>query len=382
MIFNYEMTRVIEDEDLIRMGLFRNSTNKNEDSSFQPMKLTMEYLKSVIHIDIVNMIDDVAKGIKGSNMWVVNGNHTTTGKPLLANDPHLETIIPSIWYQAELVVTGKEGDSSDKKAKSMGATLPGLPFVMIGRTEYIAWGITNNIIDNSDYYVETVKENQYLFDNHWLPLKQTNETIHVRLGESFTFVQEETHHGPIISGLFHLINNKKEFPLRYPLSLSWVGHIENDRSMESLYKMMFTNKIEDIESTMYLVSSFNLNIVYATTDNHIGYYAQGRLPVKKNPGHTGFRNGTDPANDWIAFYNLEEQPRVMDPNKGFIVSANNKIASDNLVHGLNKAQLSIPRARRITDLLSEGIKAGKKFTPKDFLHMQMDVLDVYASYIV
>lgn len=116
------------------------------------------------------MLDGVVKGIKGSNAWVIHGNHTATGKPLLANDPHLETMIPSVWYQAELI-----WNENGKKQQIKGATMPGLPFVMIGRNDYMAWGITNNIIDNSDYYVEVLnlKNSTYLYDNEWLPLEES-----------------------------------------------------------------------------------------------------------------------------------------------------------------------------------------------------------------
>jgi penicillin G amidase len=131
----------------------------------------------------VNTLDDVIKGIKGSNSWVIHGNHTASGKPILANDPHLETMIPSMWYQAEFV-----WNHNNKLKQAMGATLPGLPFIMIGRTDYFAWGITNNIIDISDYYVETIKDSEYLFNDKWLPLKEINETINVRNYSFFSFV--------------------------------------------------------------------------------------------------------------------------------------------------------------------------------------------------
>lgn len=108
------------------------------------------------------MMEEVVKGIQGSNSWVVHGNHTASGKPLLANDPHLETMIPSFWYQTELLW--------NDTGKAMGVTLPGIPFIMIGRTDYVAWGITNNIIDNSDYYVETIMNDTYYYNSTWIPL--------------------------------------------------------------------------------------------------------------------------------------------------------------------------------------------------------------------
>ncbi|KAL4453701.1 hypothetical protein ABPG74_009597 [Tetrahymena malaccensis] len=374
--FNFEMTHIMSDEDLMKTGIFENRT-EHAIPKDNNVEFSKEYLKRVIQDDIVNMLDGVAKGIKGSNSWVVHGNHTASGKPLLANDPHLETMIPSIWYQSELI-----WKTNGKTHRAMGATLPGIPFMMIGRTEYASWGITNDIIDNSDYYIEKIQNNTYFYNNEWHPLKESPESIKVRLGQTFNFTLQETHHGPIIKGLFHLMDVKNYQSMDYPVSLSWTALIENDTCMEGLYDLHHAESVQQIEDSFYTVTSPSLNLIYATTDNHIGYYAQGRLPKKPIPGSNHFQDGTDPKNDWLGYYSKEHQPRIVDPSKGFIVTANNKIASDNLIHNVNRAQNSIPRARRITDLLKQGIKEGKKFTPQDFLRMQKDVYDVYASFVV
>lgn len=114
---------------------------------------------------------------------------------------------------------------------------------MIGRTDYLAWGITNDIIDNSDYYVEQIKNHTYFFNNQWHPLKETEESIKVRLGETFNFTVQETHHGPIIKGLFHLMDVKNYQAMDHPVSLSWTGHIENDGCMEGLYDLLHARSV-------------------------------------------------------------------------------------------------------------------------------------------
>lgn len=161
--FNFEMTTVMDEEDLKKMGLYspRNSTYANRSST---PRVDEDLLTGIVTDDISSMLENVVKGIQGSNSWVVHGNHTASGKPLLANDPHLETLIPSIWYQAELVWKHDDGE----RHQVIGATLPGLPYMMIGRSNYFSWGITNNIIDIADYYIETIKDGKYLYNSTWI----------------------------------------------------------------------------------------------------------------------------------------------------------------------------------------------------------------------
>lgn len=145
--------------------------------------------------------------MKGSNIWVVDGNLTVTGKPILANDPHLDTSIPSFWYQAEILFT-HEG----KEKFAIGTTVAGLPVITLGRTQYIGWGITNNMADATDLYIEKIDGNKYFHDGKWVEMKQREEEIKIgKSGKSKKVTVYETHHGPILPSLLDLQDMENPF---------------------------------------------------------------------------------------------------------------------------------------------------------------------------
>ncbi|EGR31980.1 penicillin amidase family protein, putative [Ichthyophthirius multifiliis] len=218
--------------------------------------------------------------------------------------------------------------SQQQKNQVQGVNIPGIPFIMIGRNQYTGWGLTNNICDNSDFYQETIRNNsEYLFDGKWIKLKSRIEKIKIK-GEKnlLNFTIHETHHGPILKGLFHLLDTKNWQNFQNQVSLSWIGFLEQDYIFEGLLGLQDAQNIDNIQNSIFLMKSPALNIVWATIDNHIGYQAQGLLPKRNFQGNVFIKNGSNPYNDWIGYYNNNEQPRVIDPQKGFIVTANNKVA--------------------------------------------------------
>ncbi|MEU1880605.1 penicillin acylase family protein [Streptosporangium sp. NPDC020072] len=298
----------------------------------------------------------------GSNSWVVGGAHTASGKPLLANDPHLAPGMPSIWYQAGLHCRTKSERCSFDVT---GFTFSGLPGVIIGHNDRVAWGFTNLGPDVADLYLERVKDDSYLFMGEWRPLTTRAEKIEVAGGDPVTLTVRETLHGPIISDVMG--DAKDALPgaaavFREPadaVALKWTA-LEPGRTADAIFDL---NTARDWPSFRAAASKFEVpsqNMVYADVDGNIGYQAPGRIPVRTRG------DGTWPVPGWTGEYSwqstipFQDLPSAYNPPEGYVVTANNAVVDPGRYpHMLTKDWAYGYRSQRILDRLEAEIAKGK-----------------------
>ena len=317
----------------------------------------------------------------GSNNWVINGARSITGKPLLANDPHLPPLMPSIWYENHLVGGGPSASPSSGSGRSSGlglavtgASLSGVPGVVLGHNGRIAWGTTNAYPDVQDIYIEHLRTTpsgcpEAEFQGEWEKAQVMREEIMVR-GKKKALVEEVviTRHGPIINGLLG-----EESP---PLALRWVGH-EPSLMLQSLSFNRARNW-EEFVAGLRFWSVPAQNMVYADVYGNIGYYMAGQVPIRARglgllpvPGWTG-------EYEWTGYIPFEELPQDYNPSTGYVVSANNKIVDDDYPYLLTLEPMPGYRARRIVDL----IEAKGKLSVEDCRAMQVDLYSVPAEELI
>ncbi len=306
----------------------------------------------------------------GSNNWAVNGARSISGKPIIANDPHLGLTIPAKWFIAVI---------KSKNWNAAGFTIPGAPAIIIGKNNSIAWSVTNVMTDDTDLYSERIDSSgkNYFFNDQWLPLKRKEFTIAVKDSESVSYIAKFTHRGPIISDIhpFNKMYGGKHIENRARLSLRWVGSEFHDE-FNSLYLL---NKAENWEQFKTALSGFSTpgqNFVYADSSGNIGYICAAKIPVRNLNSPTMIFDGTNPQSDWSGFVPYEQMPVIFNPIQNFIATANNKVKSDFQYHISNLWEPS-SRIERITQLLN----SKNKHSARDFGQYQNDFVSPYAKEI-
>jgi penicillin amidase len=271
----------------------------------------------------------------GSNSWVVSGALTTTGKPLLANDPHLGPQLPSIWYQMGLHCTTVSAACPFDVA---GFTMPGTPGVLIGHTSTVAWGFTNGTEDVTDLVLEKVTGDTYLYDGQQVPLQEHQETIKVAGGKDVTFTVRATNQGPIVSdaGDDDVTNVGRYAPAvgstadalargsGYAVALRWTA-LKPTHTADALFEV---DRATDWNSFRAAAKDFAVpsqNMIYADTSGNIGYQAPGQIPVRKLGDGTWPVPGWTDAYEWSGYIPFDQLPHELNPAEGFIVTANNPI---------------------------------------------------------
>ncbi len=295
----------------------------------------------------------------GSNNWVVAGSRTATGMPMLANDPHLAASIPSIWYLNEL---------KGRELHVTGASLPGLPGVVIGHNGRIAWGVTNVNPDVQDLYVERINPqnpNQYEVNGEWVDMEIVEEWIYVKGEEEpIRWAARSTRHGPLISDVLE--------DATAPLALRWTALDPDDTTFAAFY---WLNRATDWESfldalRLYVVPS--QNFVYADVDGNIGYIAPGRIPIRAQGDGTLPVPGWTDDHEWIGFIPFDELPQVFNPPSGYVVTANNRVVDERYPYLLSTDWAPPYRAQRIVELIQEGSADGTGLTLEDMVRIQAD----------
>jgi penicillin amidase len=306
----------------------------------------------------------------GSNNWVVNGNKSVLGKPIIANDPHLPYSIPAKWYLA-VIKTNQQ--------TLAGFTLPGVPGIVIGKNDNIAWALTNLMNDETDFYLEQLdsSKNFYYLDNKWQPLSIIKDTIKIKNGKPEIIEIANTHRGPIISDAhqmtFFYNDNKKVFPA---ISMRWLG-LEFSDEMFAFFKI---NKAKNFEEFKEAVTHFSLpgqNFLYADKDGNIGYVAGAKIPIRTNNSSTIISDGTMSSNDWAGFISKNEMKFNINPPNGFLATANSN-HFDNLSYYITHLWEPSSRYDRINELL----KLKERHSIDDFKNYQMDFTSKYAEQIV
>jgi penicillin G amidase len=295
-------------------------------------------------------------GGPGSNNWVLAGKRTVTGKPIVASDPHVPFHAVSIWHQVRL-----HGGSFNVA----GVALAGMPAVMIGRNRKVAWGITNNICSLRDLYQEKIDSahpNCFLYDGKWEPAKQRKEVIQVKGAAPVEKIIRSSRNGPIVDEILPAAARGTG-----PVSLRWVG-FEPCGWLTAVIGMNRANTCAEFrEATRpWCVPTFNL--VFADSDGHVGHQCVGKIPIRTN-WDRGYRPGWDPAHQWKEFIPFESMPHLIDPPRGFVVTANNRTAPDDYPYPLSGTWSGGYRARRIREMLERRPKLSRE----DCQKMQLDV---------
>ncbi|MFT2815768.1 penicillin acylase family protein [Leifsonia sp. A12D58] len=342
-----------------------------------------------------------AGGGIGSNSWVVSGTHTDTGKPLLANDPHLGPALPSVWYQVGLRCATLSADCPFDVA---GYSFSGMPGVIIGHNARIAWGLTNLGPDVADLYMEKVTGDSYEYDGVQKPLTVRNEKINVAGGEPVKIEIRSTEHGPIVSGLVgtQLEQVSTEYPVSaempdletaepdlaadgdeptYELALQWTA-LTPGVTASAIFSI---NLATDWASFRAAAAQFEVpsqNLIYADIDGNIGYQAPGSIPIRRSG------DGTLPVPGWTSEYGWEgtvpfdQLPSLYNPPSGVIVTANNAVASAESELFLTADWDAGYRATQITTRIQTLIDSGTLLTASDMSDIQADNRSAIAAALV
>lgn len=304
---------------------------------------------------------------RGSNNWVVAGTHTTTGKPLLANDPHLALSAPAIWYYAHLQTPDLD---------VTGASLPGLPFVVLGRNAHVAWGFTNTGPDVQDLYLEQidpVKPTHYKTPTGWQAFGTRTETIAVKGKPDVTHVVRSTRHGPVISDA-QAVHGEVLDLSRFVLALRWTALDTNNRTLVAGVKAQQAKSVADLLTAYGDNHSPTQNIVMADTQGHIAYKAAGRVPVRSAANDirgVAPSPGWESRYDWTGWMAYADLP-ADDGKKGWVATANQRITPPNYPHFLGQDWNTPHRFERIEQVL----QAKPKHSFKDMQALQNDTLSL------
>ena len=310
----------------------------------------------------------------GSNSWVVSGPRSTTGKPLLANDPHLALSIPGIWSQVNLQC--REVTQACPFRVS-GFTFSGVPGVVIGHNERIAWGMTNLRPDVTDFYLEQVSGDTYLRDGQRVPLEKRQETLKVAGGADVTITVRSTVHGPIMSDVSASVDEAGDRVVvrgapqsnRYAVSLAWTA-LTPGTAGDAIFALNTARGWDDFRAAAAQFTVPSQNLVYADTAGHIGYQTPGRIPVRRSatpgapPGYWP-APGWDSQWDWKGWVPAADLPHVFDPDEGFVVTANQAVTASTTPFLTTEWDYGF-RAQRIRTLLGrqgEGLAAGHVADP-------------------
>ena len=325
-------------------------------SLFQSMKNSENQIRSIMHSD---------GSVMGSNNMVVGRPLTKSGKPILTNDPHLGTSQPAWWYEMHL----KGGDINVS-----GICLPGLPLPVIGQNEFCAWGFTNVMADDMDFFVETLHpENKTLYKHkgEWKTIEEVEETIPLKSGGEKRIIIRKTVHGPIISDIHDLIEGSNT-----AVSMAWVGNRESNE-IKALLEMSYIKNWEDYSKVVKQISIPGQNIVYADINGNIGWRPAVKIPIRKEGNSLIPRPGESGEYDWTGFVPFDEMPYLLNPDAGFIVTANNKTIDDSYPYYISNQFAPPSRAIRFTEMVTET----KNITIEDVKKMLIDQLSPQSREI-
>ncbi len=301
----------------------------------------------------------------GSNSWAVSGKLSESGKPILANDPHLMYSVPSKWYIVSL---------NSPTLKVSGVTIPGSPSVVIGKNDKIAWGLTNLMLDDCDFFIEKLDSTgtKYFYNNEWKNLLVKIDTIKIKDSSDFIVEIKITHRGPLIQSTNKFLIDAK---FSEAISMKWTGFDISDELL-TFYKI---NKAKNYKEFRDALRTFNCpaqNFLCADIDGNIFYKAGGKIPVRNYSNFLYPLDGSVSSNDWSSYLNFDSQPEILNPETNFIATNNNPPTFEfkQIVGNLWEPH---SRAERINQLL----RSKSKFGVEDFKNFQVDVHSPFAKDI-
>ncbi|MGA9650156.1 penicillin acylase family protein [Pedobacter sp.] len=305
----------------------------------------------------------------GSNNWALSGDKTASGFPILANDPHLDLTLPSIWYQIQLHAPG---------VNTYGVSLPGAPGVIIGFNQKIAWGVTNVAADVLDFYQIKFKDNshkEYWYNNAWKPTKSRLETIKIRGSADEIDTVYYTHHGPVV--YFQKAKYSRADNVPVGDALRWIAHDESNELM-TFYYLNRGKNYNDYRKALTFYTAPAQNFVFASVDNDIAITPNGKFPLKWKDQGKFILDGTDPAYDWQGWIPAAQNPTVKNPPRGFVSSANQSSTDKTYPYYINWEFAPYERGKRINDRLA----AMNKATADSIRLMQTDNYSILAQNLI
>ncbi len=300
--------------------------------------------------------------LRASNNWVVGPSKSTTGHPILCNDPHLAHGLPGIWYEAQL---------KTKTQDVIGVTIAGFPLVVIGHNRDIAWGMTNLMLDAADFFVEKIDPtdpSRVMSRGEWVPVKTRAETIKVKGGADVSLEVRSTPHGPLVSDLMAGESRALSYQWNYAMP-NGAGEVD------ALYALDRARNWTEFRAALRGFGSVAQNVVYADREGHIGLQAVGAIPrLTGRKEGTRFRVGWDGSEDWDGFVPFEDHPWSLDPAQGWLASANNPTVPAPAPYYISSQWEPVDRITRIQELL----RAKDKLSVDDMKRIQGDTTVVSA----
>jgi penicillin amidase len=331
---------------------------ESDDESILPPG---SYQRAPVGVQPVGGAAGDPQGAEGSNNWVIDGRHSATGKPLLASDPHIAFDAVSCWYEVHLC-----GGSFNVA----GMAYAGMPAVMFGRNERVAWGCTNNICSQRDLYQEKTDPAHpgcFLHDGRWEPAREREEVIRAKGREPVRKTIRFSRNGPIVDEVLPPAARHTG-----PVALKWLGAYQGGW-LTALLGMGRARSASELREAMRPWHVPTFSVVYADVDGHVGFQAAGRVPVR-GVWERGYRPGWDPAHQWQGLVPFEGMPHAADPERGWLATANNRPAPEDFPYPLSGTWSHGLRAERIRQML----EAKASFARADFVAMQHDALSVRA----
>lgn len=361
----YEMKQIFPSwPDSAATSLNRRET-RDIASSLMPMINREFSLRHLLHEQGTHV---------GSNAWVADGSKTESGYPLLAGDPHLGLHIPDVWYEVSLNINGRH---------ISGATRPGAPFIILGQNDFMAWTLTNLMADDTDFFLEQVDpkdRSRYVVDSLrtadttkavYKRFKYDNEIIKTKSGAQIAFRIRLTDHGPIVSDILpdkKLLGNKV-------IAMDWTGY-DTSNELETFMKIDFAKSFEQFQNALKTFGVPAQNFMYADKSGNIAMFSVGKIPIRRhNP--VLFRKGWDPGYNWHGFIPFKRMPHVINPKKGWIANANNRVTSKNYPYYIGRFWEPPSRIETITHFL----KTHKKYTVDDFKQLQNSSYSTQAKIV-
>lgn len=332
----------------------------------------------------------------GSNSFAISGEHTASGAPLLANDPHLGLSMPGPWHQVGLHC---RASSTACQLDVSGFSLAGIPGIIIGQNADLAWGLTNMGADVVDFYLHRVYEDgTYLRDGEREPLQRRTEIISINGAEDVTLSVTSTVHGPVVSGILPATAAANNSPVPaespqpgfggYAVALAWTA-LEPGRTADAIFALNLASDADDVAAAAELFEVPAQNIVFATAEGDIGYQAPGRIPVRPEVADTPVpadgswpRPGWDSAFDWDGFVPAGEMPRALNPDHGFIVAANQAVQDGGADPFLTADFDYGYRSQRLGEEIQRLVAGGGAITTEQAFDLMLDTANPYAEILV
>ena len=294
----------------------------------------------------------------GSNDWVVSGAHTVSGKPLLCDDMHLGHQMPNLWYEAHL---------HSGNFDVAGVTLPGMPYVIVGHNQRIAWGFTNVGPTVEDIYVENFNDaGEYQTPSGWVKPEHRSEVIHVKGAPDLIVDVLSTRHGPIVTSLLPGETRK--------LALRWTLY---DGVRIPIFAIDSAQNWQQFRDAFSKFDAPGQNVVYADIDGNIGYQATGKIPIRATGDGSLPEDGSNDAHEWTSYIPFDKMPSIYNPSWGIIATANGRITPDDYPYSISSQWEAPWRTARIYRVL----ESGKKFAPADMLSLQMDTYSDFDRFV-